>query len=185
VEVEGGVHHVYARGNDGCAVFRDDVDRERYLALIDATVRLTRWRCLTYCLMTNHVHLLVETPEPNLGKGMHGLHSEYARRFNKRYDRTGHLFGDRFGSVHVRDDTQLWTVMAYIAVNPVDAGMCARPEDWLWSSHRSILDGSIPRWLAVDRLLELLGGWGGNPRDAYVRHVADRLASRQPGPTDR
>jgi putative transposase len=177
IEVAGGVHHVYARGNDRCSIFRDDHDRYRYLRLIGTVVALRGWRCLAYCLMTNHVHLLFETPEANLGLGMHQLHGEYARLFNKRHERSGHLFQGRFGSVFIRDDAQLWAVAAYIAVNPAEAGLCQVPERWRWSSHAAMagLVGA-PSWLDVDRLMSHLSGAGGDPRERYGAYVAERLA---------
>jgi REP element-mobilizing transposase RayT len=180
-EIAGGVHHVYARGNDRCAVYRDDADRQAYLALLGTVVVSRGWRCLAYCQMTNHVHLLLETPRANLGRGMHQLHGEYARRFNKRHGRSGHLFGGRFGSVHVGGDAQLWAAAAYVAVNPVDAGLCRRPEDWPWSSHGATLgEADRPPWLDVSRLLWHFSAGRGDPQGRYATYVADRLA-RRPG----
>jgi putative transposase len=175
IEVAGGVHHVYARGNDGCAVYRDDEDRRRYLDLLGTAVVGSGWRCLAYCLMSNHVHLLLETPEENLGAGMRQLHGEYVSRFNKRHDRRGHLFQGRFGSVHVVDDRQLWAVAAYIAVNPVEAGLCREPADWAWGSHAVVAGrASVPGWLHADRLLELLGSGSPGARRRYLIHTDGR-----------
>ena len=87
--------------------------------------------------MTNHVHLLIQTFEPNLGRGMHALHGLYARLFNERYERVGHLFQNRFGSRPVQDEIQLARVAAYIFDNPVAAGLCATPDDWEWSGRLS------------------------------------------------
>src|SRR5213082_2729696 len=113
-EVEGGIHHVYARGNDRRRIYLDDTDRRTYLFLLARVVLVKRWRCLAYCLMDNHLHLLVETPEANLGSGMQRLHSLYAQIHNERHGRCGHLFQDRFGSVRVLSDEQLWAVVAYV-----------------------------------------------------------------------
>jgi REP element-mobilizing transposase RayT len=177
-ELAGGLHHVYARGNDGCHVYRDDLDRTRYLRLLGTVVAHRGWRCLAYCLMTTHVHLLVETPEPNLAVGMHQLHGEFVRAFNKRHGRSGHLFQGRYGSVLVRDDAQLWTTVAYIAANPVEAGICGSAADWRWSSHGAVVGEAVPPpWLDVERLLGHFGGGGGDPRERYARHVADRRAA--------
>ena len=130
------------------------------------------WRCLTYCLMSNHMHLLVETPEPNLGSGMQRLHGGYAFAFNRRHGRSGHLFERRYEAVPVTTDEQLWSTVRYIAHNPVEAGMCATPEDWPWSSHASIVDGSAPPWLDVPRLLAYVAAAnGGDPRSRYVELV--------------
>ncbi|MCW3003489.1 MAG: toxin RelE [Conexibacter sp.] len=176
-EVAGGIQHVYARGNDGCVIYRDDVDRKQYLRLLADVVPRFRWRCLAYCLMTNHVHLLVETSEPNLGLGMHRLHSEHVRLFNRRHERTGHLFGGRFGSVLVESEAQLWAVASYLAANPVKAGLCQTPEQWRWGSHGATMDQETrrPAWLDTARLLELLSGFGGDSRDRYGAYVRERV----------
>src|SRR4051812_11647386 len=100
-EVAGGIHHVYARGNNKQVIYREDADRELYLTLLRLTTLWAEWRCLAYCLMDNHLHLLVETPKPNLGAGVQRLHGLYGRRFNDRYGRSGHVFQGRFGSKRI------------------------------------------------------------------------------------
>lgn len=91
------------------------------------------WECLAYCLMTNHVHLLVRTRDATLGVGVQQLHGRYAQEFNKRHERPGHLFQGRYGSTRVETESQFHAVTAYIARNPVEAGLCAHPDDWRWS----------------------------------------------------
>ena len=91
-ELADAIHHVYARGNDRRAIYLDDGDRAAYLAMLGRVVVMKGWRCLAYCLMDNHVHLLIETPEPNLGSGMQRLHGLYAQSHNERHGRSGHLF---------------------------------------------------------------------------------------------
>jgi putative transposase len=156
--MEGALHHVYARGNRRQRVFVDERDRLTYLGLLGAVVREFEWRCLAYCLMGNHVHLLVETPRANLGVGIQRLHGVYGRRFNQRHDHRGHLFEGRYNSVLIRSDEQLWTVLRYIAMNPVEAGLCERPDQWRWSSW-----ATSQQWLANARLMEFLGAAGGDP----------------------
>ena len=102
--------------------------------------------------MDNHVHLLLETPQTNLGAGMQRLHGVYAQTHNKRHGRSGHVFQGRFGANRVTTDAQLWVTARYIARNPVEAGLCARPEEWQWSSHASILANAAPPWLDRERL---------------------------------
>jgi putative transposase len=167
-ETEGAVHHVYARGNDQQLIYRDVVDRQIYLGLLGCVVGLTGWRCLAYCLMDNHVHLLIETPRPNLGTGMQALHGKYGRRFNDRHDRGGHVFQGRYGARRVTCDAQLWATIRYIALNPVVAGVCADAAQWRWSSSA----GAAPSWLDSERLFEYLGAAGGDPAERY----ADLLA---------
>jgi len=121
--------------------------------------------------MPNHVHLLLETPLPNLGVGMQRLQSQYAQIFNERHGRTGHLFQGRYGSVRITSDEQLWGVVTYIAMNPVRAGLCRRPEHWRWSSHAHMLAGRpAPGWLDFAHLLGYFDGPGGEPHNRYTGH---------------
>lgn len=163
----GAIQHVYARGNDRQVIYRDDLDRRRYLAMLGSVVALKDWRCLAYCLMDNHAHLLIETPQPNLASGMQRLHGRYALFHNARYDRVGHLFQGRYGSVRMRSDAQLWTVARYIARNPVKAGFCEHPDEWPWSSHAATLGSGAPPWLDVGRLLSYIDS-GGDPTERYA-----------------
>lgn len=167
-ELAGGVHHVWARGNDRMLIYRDDRDRELYLTMLALTVTGVGWKCLAYCLMDNHVHLLIETPEPNLGRGMQRLHGKYGREFNDRYDRSGHVFQGRFGSKPMRSELQFWTTLRYIVQNPVEAGLCRAARAWRWSSHRALLDGTTPPWLDAHGLLaRLRAAAGGDPKRVY------------------
>jgi putative transposase len=170
-EVPGGVHHVVARGNAQQRIFLSDRDRALYLSLLARVITRHRWMCLAYCLMDNHVHLLLETPEANLGTGMGALQGQYAQTFNKRQKRSGHVFQGRFHSVVIRTDEQLLQTARYIAMNPVEAGMCAAPRDWPWSSHAAVVGGSAPAWLDAGRLLGYFGAWGGEPRARYEGFV--------------
>ena len=168
-EVAGGLFHVYARGNDRRDIFVGIDDYRRYLVFLVRAVRRQRWNLLAFCLMPNHVHLLVETPEPNLARGMQRAHSGYAQDFNQRHGRSGHLFQGRYGAVRITTDPQLVAVARYIARNPVEAALAGAPGDWPWSSHR-VAAGSdpAPSWLANDRLMELLSGWTRDPSGAYA-----------------
>jgi putative transposase len=147
------MYHVYARGNDRAVVYRDDADRLAYLRILGKVAIAKRWRCLAYCLMENHLHLLLETPEANLSSGMQRLHGSYSQAFNARHHRSGHVFQGRFGAVMILSDSQLCASAAYIARNPVAAGLCERPESWRWSSYAAVRGGSGPAWLDSARLL--------------------------------
>lgn len=139
IELPGEVFHVAARGVSQHAIYRDDRDREVFLAILRQVVRATRWRCLSYCLMGNHYHLLMQLREPNLSVGMQTLNGDYARLFNRRHDRCGHLFQGRFWSKPVRKDAHLVALARYIALNPVHANLCRTPEQWRWSAHRALV----------------------------------------------
>jgi putative transposase len=133
-QIAGGTFHVTSRGNRRQTIYHDDDDRRQFLVLRDRVVRLCGWRVLAYCLMTNHFHLLIETPAQNLSAGMHRLNSSYAKYFNERHSVDGHLFDRRFGSRLVETEEHLNDALRYIAFNPVEAGLCAHPQEWRWSS---------------------------------------------------
>ena len=158
VEVPNGTFHVYARGNSHQSLFIDDADRERYLRILADAVADFRWRCLAYCLMGNHVHLVLETPQANLSRGMCAAHFAYARSFNLRHGRVNHLFGERFGRAELRDPQHVRRIALYVARNPVEAGLCSRPEAWPWNSYGIVKDGGAPPWLDVDALAGHFGG---------------------------
>ncbi|MFL5847162.1 MAG: transposase [Solirubrobacteraceae bacterium] len=158
IELAGGIHHVFARGVRAAPVFLDADDRRRYLGLLERAVQWQGWRCLAYCLLTNHLHLLIETPTANLGTGMRRMHSDYALAFNKRHGYSGYLFQGRYGSVLVKDDPQLVAVVRYIDQNPVEAGLVSTAEAWPWSSAAALRGSPAPSWLAVERLRSIAPG---------------------------
>ena len=187
-ELAGGVHHVFARGNGRQAIYLDDVDRRAYLAMLARVAGHREWRCLGYCLMDNHVHLLIETPRPNLAAGMQWLHGRFAQHFNGRHGRSGHVFQGRYGSVLMLSQAQVWMAIAYIARNPGAAGLCARPAEWPWSSHRAVIGATAVPWLDHERLLshyDSLGG--GEPSRRYeeaVEHSLELSRSCSPQPVE-
>ncbi len=161
------------RGNSSRLVFIDDRDREIFLLQFARIVRELEWRCHTFCLMGNHYHLLLETPRPNLAVGMCRLNGVYANRFNRRHGRAGHLFERRYHPVLIKSDSQLLECCRYVVLNPVRAGLCEGPEEWKWSSYRSIA-GLAPAFpfLEIDWLLSQFGPDPITARDAYVAFVA-------------
>jgi len=134
VQLAGGTYHVTSRGNRRQAIYHDDRDRQWFLLLRDRVVARCSWRVRAYCLMTNHFHLLIETPQPNLSAGMQRLKCEYAAYFNERYSLDGHLFQQRFGSRLIETEEHFLQALSYIAFNPVKAGLCEHPSEWPWSS---------------------------------------------------
>src|SRR5215213_4572053 len=117
VELAGGIHHVTAKSPSGRLLFREASDRRRYLVLLAEQLRERAWELLTYCLMTNHLHLLVLTPQPDLGDGIKAIHERFAREMNRTYDGWGHLFGRRFHNEVVQTDAHLHGCLRYIARN--------------------------------------------------------------------
>jgi REP element-mobilizing transposase RayT len=129
-----GFFHVYARGVAAAGpLFRDDDDRRVFLDLVWRTTRTHRWRCHALCVLGTHYHLVVETSRDALSSGMQRLNGHYARYFNARHRRFGHVFAERFASRVIEDDTYLYDACAYVLLNPVKAGLCERAQDWPWS----------------------------------------------------
>jgi putative transposase len=132
-----GTYHLGTRGVDGTPIFRSEKDRRVFLALFADVVERNDWLVHAFCLMTNHYHLVVGALRVQLSDGFHRLNGVYAQRFNRRYARRGHLFGDRFWSGLIEDDDELTTTCTYVLNNPVRAGLCAQPHEWPWSGSRS------------------------------------------------
>ena len=137
IEYPGAVYHVTSRGNEKKAVFKDDLDRENFLNTLQQVNKRYNWLCHAYCLMTNHYHLLIETPDANLSLGMRQLNGVYTQLFNKRRKRSGHLFQGRFKGILIQKDSHLLEVCRYVVLNPIRAGMLKGPQQWNWSSFRA------------------------------------------------
>jgi putative transposase len=162
------VYHVFSRGSNRQAIFSFDSDRVDFLECLARVVRVYRLTCFGYCLMPNHYHLLVETSDRSLSDAMKALNGRYALRFNRRYDRGAHLFKNRFGAVLQETDEQFLWALRYIVHNPVVSGLCARPEDWPWSSYRACAGLDRPAaFLHVGRLLSFFAD---EPASAMSRY---------------
>jgi REP element-mobilizing transposase RayT len=174
IEFAGALHHVTSRGAARAAIYDDTLDREVFLDLFADAVERHEWRCHAYCLMTNHFHLLVETTAPTLAVGMQQLNSKYARAFNRRHGRPGHLFESRYRTIFVERESHLLEVARYVVLNPVRAGVCAEAGDWPWSSYRATAGAEeVPPFLTVDWLLGQLAPDPRRAKTRYRRLVAD------------
>jgi REP element-mobilizing transposase RayT len=178
------VYHVTIQGVDGAFVFRDDADRRRLLVILGSVLPDLGWRCYAYCLMSTHFHLLVETPNADLARGMQLVNGIYAQTFNRRHARRGHLFGGRYGAELVETDEHALEALRYIALNPVRAGICRNAEDWPWSSYRAAL-GLAPQAPFVEEAWTLSWFVGATPARraafrAFVESAPD-LALRSRG----
>jgi REP element-mobilizing transposase RayT len=130
------VFHVVTRGVAETRIYLDDRDRRAFLRLLVTALAKTELQCEAYCLMTTHYHVVLTGERDELSAAMHVLNGRYASRFNRRYRRRGHLFGDRFSSWIVLTEEHLAATIAYVLANPVRAGLCAFPEDWRWAASR-------------------------------------------------
>jgi REP element-mobilizing transposase RayT len=140
----GAFYHLTSRGNNRARVFHASADYEDFLEVLAQVVDRYGWLCHSYCVLGNHYHLLIETPQPNLPSGMRQLNGVFTQRYNRRQGRCGHLFQARYQAVLVEAESHLLASVRYIAWNPVRAGLCSEPAAWKWSSYPAML-GLTPR----------------------------------------
>lgn len=182
IENPDGIYHVSSRGNRGCIVYHDDVERRVFLTLLSSVVRQFSWMCHAYVLMSNHFHLLVQLEAGGLSAGMQLLNGSFARFSNRRHDYVGqHLFRNRFWSEEIVTEKHLLETARYIVLNPVRARICGSPADWAWSSYRASagLD-FVPSFLAATQHLRLFGTRPSEARQAYRAFVSEGIEVPRP-----
>ena len=183
LDYPGALHHVTARGNAQQPIFLDDADRYRFLTLLGEEILQQHWRCYAFCLMGNHYHLLLETPEPNLSRGMRRLNGRYTQYFNRRHHRVGHVLQGRFKSILVERESYLLELCRYVVLNPVRAGLVATPHEWMWSSYGATIGARpTPSWLAIDPVLSLFDGNRKRAVSLYRQFVVDGIGGASPWP---
>lgn len=190
IEYPGAIYHVLSRGDRRQAIVRDDADGNLFLELLERTCKRTGWEIHAYCLMSNHFHLVVETPRENLSTGMQWLLGSYTQQFNRRHALSGHLFGGRYKALLVdgRKGGYLRQVCDYVHLNPVRAKMVKEHEavdSYPWSSCTLYLKakGKRPGWLRMDRLLGehgIVSGGARGRREFRRRMEAAREEANQP-----
>jgi REP element-mobilizing transposase RayT len=176
IEYPGAVYHVICRGNNRQSVFRDDQDRKRYLEKLALYCEQKGVDLLAYCLLSNHVHLLLETPKGNLSKMMQPFQTSYTVYFNKRHNRSGHVFEQRYKALLVDKDNYLLHVSRYIHLNAVEARIVERPGDYRWSSYRVYCKGTEMGAVKCQRVLEYFSGPRKRQLSGYRGFVEGELA---------
>ncbi|MDL2354240.1 MAG: transposase [Pseudomonadota bacterium] len=173
LEFAGALYHVTSRGDRQEDIFRSDGDRQAWQRILASVCARFRWHIHAFCQMGNHYHLVVETLDGNLARGMRQLNGEYTQRFNLRNATVGHLFQGRYHAILVQRQTYLLELSRYVVLNPVRAGMVAAPNAWPWSSY-SMTCGDVPapEWLAIDWLLSQFAAQRGAAVHAYREFVA-------------
>jgi putative transposase len=137
LEFAGALYHVTSRGDRREDIYENNADREAFLLVLRDVCMQHNWVCHAYCLMGNHYHLLVETPDGNLSKGMRQLNGVYTQMHNRAHRRVGHVFQGRYKAILVEKNSYLLELARYIVLNPVRAGMVRSAKDWPWSSYRA------------------------------------------------
>ena len=172
IEYPGAVYHITSRGNEKKPVFKDDQDRANFLNTLQHVNKRYNWICHAYCLMTNHFHLLIETPDGNLSLGMRQLNGVYTQLFNKWHGRVGHLFQGRYKAILIQKDSHLLEVCRYVVLNPARAKMVEKPEEWKWSSYLATAGKIKPHpCLATDWVLSQFSKKRGKAEQEYRQFV--------------
>jgi REP element-mobilizing transposase RayT len=154
LEFPDALYHITSRGDRREDIYEDAVDREAYLKILASVITQFNWVCYAYCLMGNHYHLLIQTPDGNLSKGMRQLNGVYTQFYNRQHRKTGHLYQGRYKAILVDQDSYLLELSRYIVLNPVKAGIVQRVAQWPWSSYPAMVgDCESPEWLTSDFVL--------------------------------
>lgn len=182
IEYEGALYHVTARGNAKTVIYLNNADRNKFLDTLECCIRKFNFKCHGYCIMTNHYHLLIETPDANLSAGIQWLNSVYAQYFNRVHDRVGHVFQGRFKAILVQRDSYLLELCRYIVLNPVRAGVVSNPAKYRWSSYCQTIGAKRERrnFLNTDWILAQFGNDIAQARKSYVKFVMHGINADSP-----
>jgi len=178
LEFQNALYHVTSCGDRREDIYEDDTDRFAFLNILASVIDQFNWSCFAYCLMDNHYHFLVQTPDANLSKGMRQLNGVFTQTYNRRHNKTGHLFQGRYKAILVDKDAYLLELSRYIVLNPVKARMVKQVGDWKWSSYQA-MTGEIaaPQWLSVSYLLSQFSKQRKTAIRKYEGFVTDGVAN--------
>ncbi len=176
IEYPSAVYHITSRGNEKKLIFKDERDRWIFLDILSQVDKHYNWLCHAYCLMNNHYHLIVETPDGNLSAGMRQLNGVYTQAFNRQHNRVGHLFQGRYKGILIQKDSHLLEVCRYVVLNPVRAKAVKRPEQWRWSSYQATAGIEKPHpCLSTEWILNQFGSTRRIAEKAYRKFVEDGI----------
>ncbi|MBF0507200.1 MAG: transposase [Nitrospirae bacterium] len=168
IEYSGAVYHITSRGNERKHIFWTDDDRSVFLRILQAVTVRFHWLCHAYCLMDNHYHLIVETPDGNLSAGMRQLNGVYTQSYNRMHERVGHVFQGRYKAILVQKESHLLEACRYVVLNPVRAKAIKAPEEWKWSSYRATAAMEKPQECVIVEWV--LGQFDGDSSVAAIKY---------------
>ncbi len=176
LEFPGAIYHITSRGDRQEAIYEGDADRQQWLEILSRVCERYNWRIHAYCLMGNHYHILLETADGNLSKGMRQLNGVYTQYFNRQHNRVGHVYQGRYKAILVEKDSYLLELSRYVVLNPVRAGMIKNMDEWHWSSYLVTI-GKLPTpdWLEVDWLLSQFSLQRNRARSRYIDFVREGI----------
>lgn len=174
IEFSGAVYHVTSRGDGREDIYAGEEDRKIWLETLGQVCERFNWAIHAYCQMGNHYHLLVQTPDGNLAKGMRQLNGVYTQRFNQLHNRVGHVFQGRYKAILVQREAYLLELSRYVVLNPVRARMARTARDWVWSNYRATAGmAPAPVWLDTEWILAAFAEQKQDAQSAYRRFVAE------------
>ncbi len=174
IELAGGLYHVTSRGDRRENIYVTDQDRLLWLQLFSDTCERFNWVCHAWCLMDNHYHIVIETMEANLARGMRHLNGVFTQTTNHLHQRVGHLFQGRYKAILVEKNSHLLELARYVVLNPVRAGMVRDVADWPWSSWQATTNCEpSPKWLDTDGILAQFSHTRTNAAAAYAEFVRE------------
>jgi len=182
IEYPGAFYHVTSRGNERKDIFKSGTDREKFLSYLKSATERYGAVIHAYCLMSNHYHLMLETPQGNLSRIMKHINSSYTSYFNIKRKRAGHLLQGRYKAILVEADTYAAELSRYIHLNPVRAKMAPSPEEYQWSSCRRYLEGTEPSWLPTSLVLGYFGTEVEDRRRNYRDYLFEAVGKESPDP---
>jgi REP element-mobilizing transposase RayT len=181
IQYEGAFYHITARGNEKKDIFTNDADRNKFIKILESVAEKYRWIVHAYCVMSNHYHLVVETPLKNLSAGMRQLNGVYTQSFNKKHGRIGHLFQGRFKAYLIEKENYLLEVCRYIVLNPVRAGIVHDPLEWEYSSYRKTFgDRKCCKYLYPDLILSFFSNSLADAQKRYIKYVKEGIGKESP-----
>jgi len=176
IEFAGAVYHITSRGDRREAIVENDEDRREFVTILGNVIKQMGWQCDAWCLMDNHYHLVLETPEANLARGMRQLNGMFTQSSNRRHGRSGHLLQGRYKAILVDRESYLLELCRYVVLNPVRAGMVDDPASWAWSSYRATAGlEQVPAWLSNERTLSHFGNNFSAAQEQYVGFVREGM----------
>ena len=176
LEFPGAIYHLTSRGDRREPIYEDDNDRLQWLDVLSRACERYNWRVYAYCLMDNHYHVLLETADGNLSKGMRHLNGVYTQYFNRQHNRVGHVFQGRYKAILVEKESYLLELSRYVVLNPIRARMIKDMNQWKWSSYQATSGiAQVPDWLETDWLLSQFGRQRKRARERYIDFVREGI----------
>ncbi len=178
IEFAGALYHIIARGNNKEDIFTESKDYLKYLSLLKKYQERTSFHLYAFALMTNHVHLLLETEDTPLSKSMQGIQQSYTQYFNRKYSRVGHLFQGRYKAILCEKDPYLLELIRYIHLNPVRSKIVDCPSKYSWTSHLVYLDKKKMKFVETDKTLSMFSRSKSKARELYLKFIFEEKNAR-------